>query len=66
MPHQLAEVLPNLGSVIGAEAMRMGADAPPLPHTEAQQAFQRALVAFVSVYATAEHPLVLFVDDLQW
>jgi hypothetical protein len=28
--------------------------------------FQRALVAFVSVFATAEHPLVCVVDDLQW
>src|SRR5262249_28051823 len=37
-----------------------------LPPQQAQARFQRALQRFVGVFARSEHPLVLFVDDLQW
>ncbi|MEX1057369.1 MAG: AAA family ATPase, partial [Natronospirillum sp.] len=37
-----------------------------LPPVEAQNRFQLLFVKFVQVFATAEHPLVIFIDDLQW
>ena len=39
---------------------------PELPPAEAQTRFQLTFASFVKVFATAEHPLVLFMDDLQW
>jgi len=33
---------------------------------EAQNRFLKLLQSFVKVFATADHPLVLFMDDLQW
>ena len=33
---------------------------------EAKNRFQRTIQRFVQVIATAEHPLLLFLDDLQW
>lgn len=37
-----------------------------LPPAEAKRRFGDALAAFLSVFARREHPLVLFLDDLQW
>lgn len=37
-----------------------------LPPAEAQRRLRRVLRRFVGVFAQEEHPLVLFVDDLQW
>src|SRR5262249_20899423 len=37
-----------------------------LPPQQAQARFHRILQRFVGVFARSEHPLVLFVDDLQW
>ncbi len=54
-------LIPELAKVIGEQ--------PPPPAVEPQDAsarFQRVFRSFVSVFATAAHPLVLFVDDLQW
>jgi PAS domain S-box-containing protein len=39
---------------------------PELPATEAQHRFHRVFRQFVGAIATNEHPLVLFLDDLQW
>jgi predicted ATPase/class 3 adenylate cyclase len=39
---------------------------PDLPPTEANNRFQIVFLKFAKVLATAEHPLVLFLDDLQW
>ncbi len=33
---------------------------------QAQHRFNHAFRKFVATFATAEHPLVLFLDDLQW
>src|SRR5262249_3197012 len=33
---------------------------------EARKRFQRTLLHFLGVFARREHPLALFVDDLQW
>lgn len=54
-------LVPELALVVG--------DVPPvpeLPPAEAQARFQLTVLGLVKVFATAEHPLVLFLDDLQW
>ncbi|MDI1445525.1 AAA family ATPase [Polyangium sp. 6x1] len=57
----VCEVLPSLAHVLG--------DLPPAPAlgaVEAQNRFTLAMRRFVSVFARRAHPLVLFLDDLQW
>jgi predicted ATPase len=39
---------------------------PELPPQEAQRRFQLVLRRFIGVFAQPEHPLALFLDDLQW
>ncbi|MCY7382400.1 MAG: AAA family ATPase [Microcoleus sp. CAN_BIN18] len=39
---------------------------PQLGPTEFQNCFHRLFKEFLNVFAQAEHPLVLFLDDLQW
>jgi PAS domain S-box-containing protein len=39
---------------------------PPLPPQEAQHRFQAVFRRFLGVFARKEHPLTLFLDDLQW
>jgi len=57
----LAEVIPEIELIVGPQP------APPvLGSTESQNRFQRVLQKFVAALAQPEHPLVLFLDDLQW
>ena len=39
---------------------------PALPPRDAQNRFQLVFRRFIGVFARQEHPLALFVDDLQW
>ena len=39
---------------------------PELPPQEAQRRFQLVFRRFIGVFARPEHPLALFLDDLQW
>src|SRR5262249_3598404 len=39
---------------------------PELPPREVQARFQLVFRRFIAVFARPEHPLVLFLDDLQW
>jgi predicted ATPase/transcriptional regulator with GAF, ATPase, and Fis domain len=57
----LAEVLPEIELILGRQP-----PVPPLGPTEAQNRFILVLQNFLSVLATPEHPLVVFLDDLQW
>jgi hypothetical protein len=57
----LIEVIPELERIIGAQ--------PPVPHLSggaAQNRFNLLFDQFVQVFAMPEHPLVIFLDDLQW
>ncbi|WP_028584158.1 AAA family ATPase [Desulfogranum mediterraneum] len=57
----LVELVPELGGIIE--------DPPPLPSlapTEAMNRLTRTFQQFLRLFATAEHPLVLFIDDWQW
>ncbi|MEM7348621.1 MAG: AAA family ATPase, partial [Chloroflexota bacterium] len=57
----MIDVIPDLTLIIG--------DQPPvqfLPPTEAQNRFNFVFQNFVRVFAQPNHPLVIFLDDLQW
>jgi predicted ATPase/signal transduction histidine kinase/tRNA A-37 threonylcarbamoyl transferase component Bud32 len=57
----LIEVLPELKQVIGEQPA-----VDELSGTAAQNRFNRLLSKFITVFATENHPLVIFLDDLQW
>jgi predicted ATPase/class 3 adenylate cyclase len=57
----IIDVIPELVHVIGQQPQ-----VQDLSPAEAQVRFQMAFVQFVRVFARAEHPLVIFLDDLQW
>ena len=57
----LIPVLPELELLIGPQ--------PPVPElgpSEIRSRFHRAIGHFVQVFAQPDHPLILFLDDLQW
>src|SRR6185436_6430524 len=57
----LTNLITELELIIGVQ--------PPSPEVspqDAQRRFQSVLRRFLGVFARAEHPLVLFLDDLQW
>jgi PAS domain S-box-containing protein len=57
----ILDVLPKVELIIGAQA-----PVPALPPTEAQNRFRLVFRQFVTVFTSKAHPLVLFLDDLQW
>ena len=57
----LVEVIPEIEFIVGPQPVPV-----LLGSTEAQNRFQRVLQGFVAALARPEHPLVLFLDDLQW
>lgn len=57
----IANLVPELELVIGKQPA-----IAELPPKEAQSRFQAAVRRFLGVFARAEHPLALFLDDLQW
>ena len=57
----LIDVIPGLELLIGPQSK-----APELGPTEAKNRFLLLFQKFIQVFADAEHPLALFLDDLQW
>jgi len=57
----LLELVPELRHVIGEQP-----EVADLPPREAQGRFQLVFRRFITVFARPEHPLALFLDDLQW
>jgi predicted ATPase len=57
----IVELIPELELVIGKQPA-----VPDLSPQFAQHRFQTVLRRFIAVFARPEHPLVLFLDDLQW
>jgi predicted ATPase/signal transduction histidine kinase len=57
----LTDVIPDLELVIGPQP-----EVPALGAAEAQNRLSYVLVKFIQAIATHEHPLVVFLDDLQW
>jgi len=57
----IIDLIPELEVVIGAQ--------PPIPELSARDAanrFNMVFRRFLGVFASSEHPLALFLDDLQW
>jgi PAS domain S-box-containing protein len=57
----IIELVPELELIIGHQP-----PAPDLPPRDARRRFQLIFRRFISVFARPEHPLALFLDDLQW
>jgi predicted ATPase/signal transduction histidine kinase len=57
----IVNLIPELELVIGPQR-----PVPNLPPQDAQNRFRRVFTQFLDVFARREHPLVLFLDDLQW
>lgn len=57
----IIDAIPEVELIIGKQ--------PPVPSvgaTEARNRFNRVFGQFVRVFCTKEHPLAIFLDDLQW
>ncbi|BAB75390.1 serine/threonine kinase with two-component sensor domain [Nostoc sp. PCC 7120 = FACHB-418] len=57
----IIEVIPELELIIGKQPA-----APKLSGTSLQNRFNLLFKKFTQVFTSAEHPLVIFLDDLQW
>ena len=57
----VVDIVPSLALVVGPQP-----SLSDLAPAEAQNRLRWVLARFVGVFARAEHPLVIFLDDLQW
>jgi predicted ATPase len=57
----VANLIPELALIIGEQP-----PVPELPPQDRQNRFQMVFRRFLGVFARPEHPLALFLDDLQW
>jgi PAS domain S-box-containing protein len=57
----MVDLVPELKLIIGDQP-----PVPELPPQGAQRRFQLVFRRFIGVFARPEHPLALFLDDLQW
>ena len=57
----MVDLVPELKLVIGKQPA-----VPDLEAQDAQRRFQLMFRRFIGVFARPEHPLALFLDDLQW
>jgi predicted ATPase/signal transduction histidine kinase len=57
----VVDLVPELKLIVGEQP-----EVPELSPQDAQRRFQIVLQRFVGVFARPEHPLALFLDDLQW
>ncbi|MFN6464579.1 MAG: AAA family ATPase [Nostoc sp. DedVER02] len=57
----ITQVIPALELIVGNQP-----EVPVLPPTEAQNRFHQVFQNFIRVFTQSEHPLVIFLDDLQW
>ncbi|KOP25235.1 serine/threonine protein kinase [Hapalosiphon sp. MRB220] len=57
----IIDVIPEVEQIIGSQPV-----VPQLGLTESQNRFNRVFQQFIHVFCQPEHPLVLFLDDLQW
>src|SRR5262249_29576666 len=57
----IVDLVPEVRLIIGKPP-----PVPELPPQDAQRRFQMVFRQFIGVFARSEHPLALFLDDLQW
>ncbi|MEM7129238.1 MAG: AAA family ATPase [Chloroflexota bacterium] len=57
----IVEVIPEIEAILGVQPK-----VPELPAIESENRFNLVFQNFIHVFAQPEHPLVIFLDDLQW
>jgi serine/threonine protein kinase len=57
----IIQVIPELEYIIGEQP-----DVPDVSTEESHNRFNYTFLKFIKVFATKEHPLTLFLDDIQW
>ncbi|WP_017306230.1 AAA family ATPase [Spirulina subsalsa] len=57
----IVEVIPELELIIGQQP-----ELPSMSPAERQNRFNLVFLKFIQTFTQSEHPLVLFLDDLQW
>ena len=57
----IIDVIPEVELIIGKQP-----EVPQLGSSESQNRFNRVFQQFIRVFCQPEHPLVIFLDDLQW
>ena len=57
----IADVIPEIELIIGKQP-----EVPQLGPAESQNRFNRVFQEFIGVFTDRAHPLVIFLDDLQW
>ena len=57
----IVDVIPEVELIIGQQP-----EVPELGASETQNRFNRVFKSFISVFTQPSHPLVIFLDDLQW
>lgn len=57
----IVDLVPELESIIGKQP-----SVAALSAAEAQNRFQLVFLSFLKVFASAGHPLTIFLDDMQW
>ncbi|MEM1169597.1 MAG: AAA family ATPase [Cyanobacteria bacterium P01_H01_bin.35] len=57
----IIDVIPELEAIVGEQP-----SVPELEGSAAQNRFHLLFEKFIAVFTTIEHPLTLFLDDLQW
>ncbi|MCT7960115.1 PAS domain S-box protein [Laspinema sp. D1] len=57
----IIEVIPEVELIIGPQRALVS-----LPPTECQNRFNLVFQNFINIFTQKEHPLILFIDDLQW
>ncbi|MEH2003545.1 MAG: serine/threonine-protein kinase PknK, partial [Nostoc sp.] len=57
----IIDIIPEVELIIGKQS-----PVPSVGATEAQNRFHRVFGQFVRVFCSESHPLVIFLDDLQW
>jgi diguanylate cyclase (GGDEF)-like protein/PAS domain S-box-containing protein len=57
----IVDLIPEVEWIIGKQE-----PVPELPPTQSQNRFNRVFQNFLRVFASPDHPLTIFLDDLQW
>ncbi|MCT7995394.1 PAS domain S-box protein [Laspinema olomoucense] len=57
----IIEVIPEVELIIGPQPALVS-----LPPTESQNRFNLVFQKFINIFPQEEHPLIFFIDDLQW
>jgi predicted ATPase/signal transduction histidine kinase len=57
----ITDIIPQVKLIIGEQK-----PVPALPPSESGKRFEMVVMNFITVFAKQEHPLTIFLDDLQW